>query len=140
MTGIVREVFSAYSANCGNARLRVEETIAFPIRGLAGTHRQRLRTDLDRGVGVSLEVVVPGGVGRRACLGGEYHVAPAVLLVGNRIDALHAGLGAGVMQQQDRHTLEVAADASAVGAELVDDLCVEVSWRCGHGAPRTVAV
>src|SRR5690606_22252567 len=88
--------------------------------------------DLDGGVGVGHEVVVPVGVVRGAGLGGEHGVAAVDRLVHHRRESLLARRGARAVQDQHRGALEVAADVAAVGAELVDDLGVPVGVL-GHG-------
>ena len=75
ITGIVRAVFVSYSPNAGmSVHLAPPEVVALGAARDAGAHRDRLDADLDRGLGVRDEVVVPVGVRRRAAFRREDHV------------------------------------------------------------------
>src|SRR5205807_561646 len=95
--------------------------------GDAGGDREGLGTDLDAGPGGGEEVVVPVRVGRRARLRGEDGELVAHRLVDDRVDALLAAAGAGGVEQENRGALEGAADATLVGAKLLDDRAVVVA-------------
>src|SRR4029078_10359837 len=95
-----------------------EEPLAFLTGRLAGNDIDRVGSDLDRCVGVGLEVVVPVGIRRGSALRGEYDIAPAVAQVSQRVDATRARLRAGVVQQQQRGPLEPPTDAAFVRPEF----------------------
>lgn len=86
-----------------------------------------LGADLDGHQGVGEQVVVPGGVAGRAGRGGDDQQPFAVAEEAQRAGLLAAGAGARRGEQQQVAALEGAADASAVGAELLDDRAVEVA-------------
>src|SRR4051812_21268224 len=105
--------------------LQLPDTGALLPRRHPGPHLGRcIGADLDNGLGVGQQVVIPGGVGRRAALGGEDHEVVAVAPEGQRVDALRTRLGSGVVQQEDRDALERAADDAVIGPELLNDLSV----------------
>src|ERR1700761_8556557 len=93
--------------------------------GHPGGPRDGLGADLEGGLGVGLQVVVPGRVVRGTGLGGEDRVAAVHRLVGQRGDPLLAGPGPGVVQQ-DQVVSGKRLDLAAVGAELVDDAGVPI--------------
>src|ERR1700722_2113142 len=92
----------------------------------------RAAAKLDRRVRVRGQVVIPVRVGRRAALGAEYRERVAHRLVHERAHPFGTGLGPGMVQQQDRGALEHPAYFSAVLAELLDAVLVEV-LHVGHG-------
>src|SRR5262249_29624068 len=107
---------------------------AFRDAGVSGV---ALGADLDRDVGMRDEVVEPVGRRRRAALRREDRDGVVgETLVGERIDALGAGLRTGVMEEQKRAPLEVPADPPVVGAELLDDLLIPV----GHAVTVAAGV
>ena len=111
-------------AHAQNAR----QLLASPI-----AHRDALLVaELDRDVGVRLEVVVPVRVVGRARLRREDEDAVALELAHQRRDALGAGLRTEVVDQHHRRALEGAPDLAAVRSELCDDLRVPVVV-VGHG-------
>jgi hypothetical protein len=87
--------------------------------------------DLDARFGMGEQVVEPVGVGWRAALRREHRVGVADSLVHHRVDAFLAAAGAGRVKQQERRSLEVAANAPGVGTELLDDRRVPVR-SVGH--------
>ena len=107
------------------------------LRRLLGDDIERLAPDLDPRVRLRLEIAVPAGMARRSAVRGKDHVAPLVAHVSDGGDPAEARPGAGVVDQQQRRSLEHAADAPFVGAELVDHLGVELCGRGGHGTPMS---
>src|SRR6516165_1486984 len=97
-----------------------------PGVGHPGPDPSGRRAHFDGDVRVRDEVAEPLRVARLAPGRAEYRVAVADLLVDQRVHPLGAGLGAVVVQQQERGTREVPAHLPAVRAELLDDLSVEV--------------
>src|SRR4029450_12407404 len=97
-----------------------------------------LAPHFDARVRLHREIVVPVWVARRSSIRGEDHVARVVAEVSNRADAAHTRLRAGVVEQEQRRSLERAANASFIGAELVDHLGVELIGRRGHRTPLTL--
>src|SRR5438132_11989476 len=75
------------------------ESVAFGARNLLGVYVDRLGSDLDLHVGVSLEVVVPVGMCVCSSLRGEDQVAVAVLEIHYRVDPDLAGARAGVIDE-----------------------------------------
>ena len=92
-----------------------------------GQYRERLGPDLDFDPGVGLEVVVPVWVGWRSSIGGDDREAALSLRgAAQRQDALDPGLGADVVDENQRGARPWPADASLVRPELLDDLGVIV--------------
>src|SRR5438105_14002497 len=60
-----------------------EQALALVSCRLARNHFERAGPDLDRDIGVRLEIVVPGGLGRGSPPGGDDDAAPAVAQVAN---------------------------------------------------------
>jgi len=79
------------------------------------------------------EVVVPAWMIRVAAVGGEDGIAAVEREVHQRIHALGSTPRAPAVEQEERSALEMAANPSVVGAELVDDLLVPLALR-GHAS------
>src|SRR5689334_8462729 len=112
------------------AGLLLVPLVAFGAGELTNVDRVGVGAAFDGGVTGRDEVVVPGGVLRRAALGGEDVddvVVALVWQVHHRSDAFLAGLAAAVVDQHDRRSGEGAADAALVRPELLDDIGVEVT-------------
>src|SRR5438094_2604334 len=75
---------------------------------------------------VGLQVVVPGRVGWGATLGGEDHVVARVPGIDQRGRALLAGFGALGGEDQNVTPEERTAGRLAVGADVLDQVAVEV--------------
>jgi hypothetical protein len=94
-------------------------------------HGERVGAELDLDRRMCLEVVVPRRVGWRPPVrGGDDETAVGLRAVGERRDARGPGLGADVVEEDDRRAGQLSADASPVRPELGDDLLGELS---GHG-------
>jgi hypothetical protein len=122
----------------GNTRVGgrhvVQQTASFADGGDARVDADGCGPDLDGRVGLSEQVVVPGGVGRRAVVRREHcDAGVAEGPVDEWGDALGSGLGAEVVEQEQLLALEGAAEDAVTGAELVDDLAV-VCVGAGHSA------
>ena len=96
-------------------RLTRVEALALLAGRLARSHLDRLVSNFDRGIGVSLEVVIPAGIVWRSGLRREDHVAPAVLEVDDGVGVLRARSCARRVEQEQRRSFEATTDASAVG-------------------------
>src|SRR2546430_2437516 len=91
-----------------------------------GPGLELLATGLHGDDGVGMEVVVPGRVGRRATLGREDHVVAGVPGIDQRSRALLAGFGALGGEDQNVAPEERTAGRLAVGANVLDQVAVEV--------------
>src|SRR5436190_8866938 len=124
--------------------LLVQALVLVPIDHL-GPGLELLATRLHGDDRVGLQVVVPGRVGWRAALGGEDHVVTRVRGVDEWGRALLAGFGALGGEDQNVAPEERTAGRLAVGADVLDQVAVEVvkaahplfipSRRLGH-SPR----
>ena len=77
--------------------------LALGALGLPRVNRDAPTADLDRDrIGMSAQVVIPGGMVVRACLGGDDHVPAAVPGVQQRHAARLAGPGPARVQEQHR--------------------------------------
>src|ERR1700722_823436 len=89
-------------------------------------HVDDVVADLDADVGVGLQIPVPAGVLVGAGARGEYKVSVTVGEVHHDAGSRRPGAGADGVQKHDWRTLEGAADAPVVGAELGDIPLVEI--------------
>jgi hypothetical protein len=96
-----------------------KEEVSLGALNLYGMNLERLITDLDPGVWVGLEVVVPIGVRVGACLGREHQIAVTVSQVHHRVDARFASSRSGGVQQDEWRTFEPPADSIVIVAELL---------------------
>src|ERR1022692_1691566 len=94
--------------------------------GHPGSEIERLGPDLGPHRGIGDQVVVPGRMRVGAGLRAEYSEAARYRQVHHRVYPLLAALGAHCVQQQQRRTLERAADPAVLSPELGNDLAVKV--------------
>src|SRR4051794_25364124 len=108
----------------------VPEPRALLLRRLAGVHRPAIAPDLDIGVRVRAEVVVPGGVLLVSALGGDDDGVRPALDVEQRRRPARARTSPDVVEQQDREDPGQDPPADAPVCRLVD-AAMEV-----HDAPE----
>jgi len=77
--------------------LDAEEALALLSVRLACNNIDRPGSDLDRDMGVRLEVVVPARTGRGSAVRRDHDISSAIAQVGERVDAAPAGFRSGVM-------------------------------------------
>src|ERR1700738_3981831 len=100
--------------------------VPFGALQLGGMHVDDVVADFDAGVGVGLEVPVPGGVIVATGVRGEHKIPFAVGEVHHDVGPRLPAACTDCVQDDDRRTLERATDATVVGAELGDIALVEV--------------
>ena len=134
---MVREVWRSYSANPGY-RSACTRVLVVPLGALqhGGMHVDDVVTNFDAGVGVGLQVPVPGGVIVAPVVRREHEIPFTVGQIHHDVGPRLTALCAHGVHDDHRRALEGSADPTVISAELRDVVCIEVVAIAHFGSPH----
>ena len=126
ITGISRAVLASYSAKNGKSSFCLVQIRSRSSPAVTRACRDRFLADFQGDLRVGYQVVIPVRMGRRTAFGTEYGIPVPNRLIGKWADSALCGLGSGVMQKQEWHSLQPSPRPAPFGTELFDDLLIPV--------------